>query len=235
MFFVFRDKACVVKATFVEMSTYKDLRFMLAPPFRQPSQPRTPALSPVYAGNMAYFHQVNLRSTAGEQGIPLSGYSPRDVLALALSQGTLDELPRILARAAYDPNTSVQGIAQVMASLEQVGIDFSGARAALANSVARHCARCHKTYRDRENSPNACVIYHRLSDEAGDLGGSDSRSCPCREMGVTLGGLETGECYRGWHTDDAGQVDYMSSSANPCTDDDRRCDKPTCAWLTGRR
>ncbi|KAH9930638.1 uncharacterized protein B0H18DRAFT_1116760 [Fomitopsis serialis] len=183
---------------------------------------------------MAYFRQLNRRSTAGEQGIPLS-YSPRDILAAAISQGTLDELPRILGRAAYDLDTSVQGIAQVIASLERVGIDFSGARAALANSVARHCARCHKTYRDRENSLNACVVYHRLSDEAGDLGGSDSRSCPCRGMGMTFGDAETGECYRGWHTDDAAQVDYILSSAIPCTDDDGGCDKPTRAWLAGRR
>ncbi|KZT71378.1 hypothetical protein DAEQUDRAFT_736868 [Daedalea quercina L-15889] len=161
--------------------------------------------------------------TTGEQGIPPS-YSPRDVLALALSQGVLDELPAHLTRAAYDPNTPVQGLAQLMAALERVGVDFSGARAALASAVTRHCARCHRAYRDRENGPRACVVYHEAADARWDRGGADASrisSCACQGIAATLdAALEKGECYRGWHTDDRAQVDYVSSSAVPCEDND---------------
>ncbi|KAH9833034.1 uncharacterized protein C8Q71DRAFT_776101 [Rhodofomes roseus] len=175
------------------------------------------------------FLQAFRSSINDQQAIPPS-YSPRDILALALSQGALDGLSTILARAAYDPNTSVQGIAQVIASLERVGIDFSGARAALASAVARHCVRCHRTYRDRENGPNACVIYHQSSDDTHDLGNTGLYPCLCQGMSAMFGVVEaTGECYRGWHTDKPEQVDYISSSAIPCDGYNCGSNKPAFA------
>ena len=154
-------------------------------------------------------------------------WSPRDFLAFALWQGVLDELPIILTRAAYDPNTSVQGIAQVMTSLERVGVDFSSTRAAIAGTgTVRHCARCHKLYRDQENGPSSCVIYHEAPDALGDSGEHDvSHSCPCRGIVSALNSsmMDKTECYRGWHTDDRAQVDYVSSSAISCEDNNCIC------------
>ncbi|EPS95178.1 hypothetical protein FOMPIDRAFT_149065, partial [Fomitopsis schrenkii] len=154
-------------------------------------------------------------------------WSPRDFLALAFSQGLLDELPILLARAAYDPNTSAQGVAQVIASLERVGVDFSSTRAVIAgNGTVHHCARCHKLFRDQENGPSTCVIYHEASDARWELSEYDaSCSCPCRGIRSTLNSHTTveAECYRGWHTDDRAQVDYVSSSAIPCADNHCTC------------
>lgn len=158
---------------------------------------------------------------------PMSPRAPdqslsRDILALALSQGALDELPMVLTRAAYNPHTSVQRLAQMMALLERVGVDISDRRAAIARTgTIRHCARCHKLYRDQENGPSSCVIYHEAPDARGDSGECDaSRSCSCRGIVCTFNScmMDKRECYRGWHTDDRSQVDYVSSSAIPCED-----------------
>lgn len=60
---------------------------------------------------------------------------PRDVIAIAQSRGSLDQFHSSLLHAVCDSKTDFTVPAELITSLESIGMDFSGARAALTNTA----------------------------------------------------------------------------------------------------
>lgn len=99
------------------------------------------------------------------------------------------------------------------------------AESLITNSHQLHCARCHKTYFERDNVGKVCCIKHEVfNDDPEDAGGDTYRyTCKsCRKVGFEDGaGGEVvwpnrGICFEGKHTTYAAEVFYDGDNTARC-------------------
>ncbi|KZT09693.1 uncharacterized protein LAESUDRAFT_516812 [Laetiporus sulphureus 93-53] len=72
----------------------------------------------------------------------------------------------------------------------------------LAVSESKHCVRCHRTYRDHENVPDACIVYH--------LPHYYHPNCAAMVKGILV-------CFHGLHTTNTEEVEYNFDSVSQCS------------------
>jgi len=107
----------------------------------------------------------------------------------------------------------------------KMGMAVGYATGLLEDEEDYHCARCHKTYLERDNVNSACYIKHEVFNGEGERWGGDIFHYTCKSCGregIEDGGgngidwPDNGMCYKGPHTVDPDDVDYDGDNICTC-------------------
>lgn len=154
----------------------------------------------------------------------------RDALKTLLASTTSSQIKAILVTAVSDTlDSQFEALSAIFSPLAQIA----------ANE--KHCVRCHKTFHENENGPEACTIPH--NDEPVDTFGRDSDdeddpmmsvAC-CGTMFTESDGHPDDPCIVTSHTTDPGIVVYYDDDAEEDTNHNVvKCSKK-CGVFTKKR
>jgi hypothetical protein len=107
----------------------------------------------------------------------------------------------------------------------KMGMNIGYATALAEDEEKFHCARCHKTYLERDNAGAVCCIEHEVFNDYPERWGGDIFHYTCKScgrVGIEEGGgngadwPDGGICYEGQHTCDPDDVDYDGDNTLTC-------------------
>ena len=140
-----------------------------------------------------------------------------DLLRLACLRGDLSTLPHLIAATVNPPAGGIlpppNVLRHLLSILTALGVDFSGAHAALAEGPPPppfRCTRCNRAFRAAENHPAACVVPHKPALVCRDPGAAvgfvegvyETRYYSCCGTAEVVHPSDPGgrACFVGWHT-----------------------------------
>lgn len=136
-----------------------------------------------------------------------------------LSNTTPVELYRWIGESLKSPMTLPSELNQLHSALQRAGVVTNKATVAVKDTVDRHCVRCHKTYREKDNARVACTIAHCEPDVDINYTGSGDNKVKgvayyyaCCEKYLDICRPENRWHFIGRHTTRTGNVDYTGET-----------------------
>jgi hypothetical protein len=157
----------------------------------------------------ALVHRRSIPNRVEASSFSVAASESAATLTYLLANLTPEELHKQLSSASTTLMPSQ--IENLLAALQSAGIVTSVAQNAVADKTKRHCVRCHKTYLEKKNGSDACVVLH-CRPEMKEQGGPGRKveylyACCGLKAILAISG-RAHPCFKGRHTTLAENVKY---------------------------
>ena len=131
----------------------------------------------------------------------IAGSESAATLTYLLANLTPEDLHKQLSGASTTLIPSQ--IEKLIFALQSAGIVTSAAKSAVADQTKRHCVRCHRSYHEKQNGLEACVILHCRPEMKEHIGPGKKveylyACCGLRAVVAVSGKMYP--CFKGRHT-----------------------------------
>jgi hypothetical protein len=157
----------------------------------------------------ALVHRRSIPTRFEANSFSVAGSESAATLTYVLANITPEELHKQVFSASTTLMPSQ--IEKLLVALQSAGIVTSVAQNAITDKTKRHCARCHKTYLEKQNGLDACVVLH-CRPEMKEQGGPGKKveylytCCGLKAILVVSG--KAHPCFKGRHTTLTENVKY---------------------------